>query len=117
MEKEKFIKLATGLGLTVPACLLGLGTECSASVAKPQVNQKVSDLGLYRQNQVKSHLLHMIGPVQDKEFKQLAHTDIHANYTITHTNVHTDYKIDSHHVDSHSNTPGKHVDDHGNSKV
>lgn len=117
MEKEKFIKLAMGLGLSVPACLLSLSSECSASVAKSQTIQKVTNRKVDKQNQVKSHLLDMIGPVQDKGFKQLAHTDIHANYTISHTNVHTDYKIDNYHVDSHSNTRSKHVDDHHNSKV
>ena len=35
MKKAKFVKLAMGLGLTVPSCLLSLSTECSASVAKP----------------------------------------------------------------------------------
>lgn len=117
MEKAKFIKLAMGLGLAVPACLLSLSTESNATVDKPNAIQKMSNPGLDKQNQVKSHLLDMIGPVQDTEFKQLAHTNIHANYTISHTNVHADYKIDSHHVDSHSNTPSKHVNDHSNSKV
>lgn len=117
MGKAKFIKLAMGLGLTVPACLLSLSSECSASIAKPQAIQKVLNPGFDKQNQVKNHMLNMIGPVQDTEFKQLAHTNIHANYTISHTNVHADYKVDSHHVDSHSNTPSKHVNDHSNSKV
>ena len=117
MEKAKFIKLAMSLGLTVPACLLSLSTECSASVAKPQAVQKVLTPGFDKQNQVKSHLLDMIGPIQGTEFKQLAHTNVHANYTISHTNVHTDYKVDRRHVDSHSNTPSKHVNTHSNSKV
>lgn len=116
MEKVKFIKLAMGLGLTVPACLLSLSTECNASVAMSQTIQKVINPKLDKQNQVKSHLLEMIGPVKDTEFKQLAHTNVHANYTISHTNVHTDYKVDRH-VDSHSNTPSKHVNGHSNSKV
>ena len=117
MEKAKFIKLAMGLGLAVPASLMGLSAEVNASVSKPHVIQRVSKPGLDEQNQVKCHLLDMIGPVQKKELKQLAHTNVHANYTVSHTNVHTDYKVDRHHVDSHSNTPSKHVNDHSNSKV
>lgn len=117
MEKAKFIKLAMGLGLAVPACLLCLSAESSASVAKPQAIEKVLGTSLKQQNEVKSHLLDLIGPVQDTEFNQLAHTNVHANYTISHTNVHSNYEVDRRHVDSHSNTPSKHVDDHSNSKV
>lgn len=117
MEKAKFIKLATALGLAVPACLLGLSTESNASVTKPQAIQNVSSCDFDWQNEVKSHLLDMIGPVQETGFKQLAHTNIHANYTISHTNVHTDYMVNRHHVNSHSNTPSKHVNDHSNSKI
>lgn len=117
MEKAKFIKLAMGLGLTVPACLLSLSTESSASVAKPQAIKKVLAPDRDKQNQVKSHLLDMLGPVKDSELKQLAHTNVHADYTIAHTNVHTDYTVDRRHVDTHSNTPSRYVNHHSNSMV
>lgn len=123
MEKAKFIKLAMGLGLTVPACLLCLSEESSASVAKPQIIKSALESSLTQENEskqlneVKAHLLDLIGPIQDDNVNQLAHTDLHANYTISHTDVHTDYTVDRHHVDSHSNTPSKHVNDHSNSMV
>lgn len=117
MEKAKFLKLAASLGIAVPACLLGLCAESHATVAKELPLKTASENNLKVQNQVKSHLLDMIGPISKTEYKQLAHTDVHANYTISHTNVHTNYNIDRKHVNHHSNTPSKRVNEHHNSPI
>lgn len=120
MKKIKFIEIAASLGVAVPACLIGMAQECEASVVKSHIPEIKIELGRtqLKTNPVKDRIVDMLQVnKEDSNYQQLAHTDVHADYTISHTDVHTDYSVGNHYVDHHSNTPSKYVDHHSNSLV
>lgn len=96
---EDFKKIAKGLGVVLPACLLSIGTA-NATVPMPTMNNDVSPVcvKLNKGNDVITHLMANV-----------------TNYSSNNLSPeHTDYHTDSggNHTDSHSNYP--HANDHNN---
>lgn len=118
MKTAKFITLAASLGISVPACLLATSLQGQATVLKTTFPlHKVSN-NAATNNLVKDKIVKVYNAVEQTPSTQLAHTDVHCNYTISHTNVHTDYSLNSnHHINQHSNTPDHHENCHSDSLV
>lgn len=118
MKTIKFIQVAASLGIAVPACLIILAQKSEASIAKVKLPQLKIELGLEHSNPVKEKITKLLNiDIDDSTYQQLAHTDVHANYTVSHTNVHSNYYVNDYHTDSHSNTNAYHCDTHSDSPV
>lgn len=113
MNRIRFIQVAAGLGIAIPACLLGLAEQCEASVEK--IPAKISfSLNQEGTNLVKDKILNLYSAEEITPSNEIAHANVHANYTIPHTDVHNNYGGGSGHSNQHSNTKGKHTNQHSN---
>jgi hypothetical protein len=97
---EDFKKIAKGLGVVLPACLLSIGTA-NAAVPMPTTNSDVPSVcvKLNKGNDVISHLIANTGKYSSDEVTP-DHTNRHANRGGNHTDRYTDES----HTDYHSNT-------------
>ena len=120
MKNKKFIKVAASLGLALPVSLMGYANETTKSLLPEKEIGFVNEFKQSEQNQVKSRIFDIFKEAKKSEgIQELAHTDVHANYTIPHTNIHANYYVGNHnnHTDSHSNSRSMHVNDHSNAKI
>lgn len=117
--KKNYLKIAKGLGIILPACLLASTAEAKNAEAAGAVKTEiVAEANLQSEsNAVRDRISESFNQEAETSPYQIAHSNVHANYTISHTNVHTDYSVQNKHQNSHSNTPSKHVNDHTNSKL
>lgn len=96
---EDFKKIAKGLGVVLPACLLSIGTA-NAAVPMPSMNNDVPSVcvKLNKGNDVISHMLANTANYSSDRYSP-DHTDTHTDSGGNHTDSHSDYS----HVDKHSN--------------
>lgn len=131
---KKFIQIAAGLGIVIPATLL-TAVEANASVIrtseiKPNSTSTIQTRGKsLDDNLVITRILTVFNAEEQTPANQIAHANVHANYTIPHTDVHsnihhinshtnneyTNYHTNREATSKHSNTPAKRVNQHSNS--
>lgn len=117
MRKRKFIQIAASLGVAIPACLFSLSQDCNATASKA-VTPSAQSLSIKNAtNPIKERILNAFNAEEQTPASLIAHTNVHANYTIPHTNMHENYWISGEHTDCHSNTRAFHTNEHSNSKV
>lgn len=106
---EDFKKIAKGLGVVLPACLLSIGTA-NAAVPMPTTNNDVPSacVKLDKTNDVISHLLSNVSYYSSDEVTP-DHTNKHVNRGGNHTDEHTNTS----HTDYHSNTNAYNNSDSG----
>ena len=112
---RKYVLIAKGLGLLLPACMIASAASAE-TVVKDTENNGVASAES-RINDVKNRILQSQYEESLPSSSQLDHTNVHADYTIDHTNVHTDIVVSNRHSNQHSNTPSKYVNHHSNSPV
>lgn len=117
MKKTKFIQLAASLGIVIPACLLGNVEKCEASDIKTSLPKMRIGESQEVNNPIKDRIMNVFNYEEQTPAQKIAHTNVHANYTVPHTNVHSNFRVGNRHTDSHSNTPKKHTNSHSNSRV
>ncbi len=111
--KKNYLRIAAGLGIILPACLIATTAEAKTAEAKDLISTEVS----VESNSVKDRIAQSFNVDPQQSPFQLVHSNIHANYTIPHTNIQNNYYAGERYVNTHSNTPQKHVDTHSNSNV
>ena len=113
MKKIKFIQVAACLGITVPACLLGIAEKCEASEVR-NYSRTSTVINREEANPVQSRILGLFSAEEQTPPREIVHGNVHADFTVPHTNVHANFRVDGKHTDQHSNTPAKHTNQHSN---